>query len=413
MDYSHRLLSVIPGGAHVHTKGPDQFPSNAPKITSRGAGVYLYDHEGNKFLDYGMALRSVIIGYGEESINQGAINQINNGNTSTFPSMIELEAAERLRDLIDSVDMVKFCKDGSTATTAAVKLARAYTGRKIILRCSEQPFFSYNDWFIGTTRWKNGCLPEDYQYTKLFGYNDIQSVETLIQEYPDQIACVILEPALSIMEPEGQFLSSLRELCNKNGIIFILDEMITGFRWHLKGAQHYYGVSPDLCTFGKAMANGFSVSALAGRRELMEMGDVSHPDKVFLLSTTHGAEMSSLGAFIATLDFLEGRNVLSHVWQYGEALIKAMNDIATDIGISQGFRATGLGCLPYFQTFNKKGLWDATLNGVFQREMVNHGVIMRNIAIAYRHGEKELELTKSAVRESLIIYQQHYERSTM
>ena len=132
MSYERRLRDVIPGGAHVHTKGRDQYPPNAPPIAKKNQGVYIFDDKGNKYLDYGMALRSVIVGYGETQINRGAIEQINNGNTSTFPTMIELEAAERLRDLIESIEMVKFCKDGSTATTAAVKLARAYTNRKMI-----------------------------------------------------------------------------------------------------------------------------------------------------------------------------------------------------------------------------------------------------------------------------------------
>ena len=412
MDYAQRLLNIIPGGAHVHSKAYDQFAPNAPRITSKGEGVYLYDVSGNKYLDYGMALRSVIIGYGEESVNRGAIEQMNKGNTSTFPTVIELEAAERLRDLIDSVEMVKFCKDGSTATTAAVKLARAYTNRKIVARCADHPFFSYDDWFIGTTPQPNGCLPETYQFTKLFNYNDIQSLESLVDQYHDQVACVILEPALSIMEPENNFLHQLQALCKKHGIVFILDEMITGFRWHLKGAQHHYGVTPDLSTFGKAMANGFSVSALGGRREIMDLGSIGNEDRVFFMSATHGAEMSSLGAFMATLDFLQDHDVLHQVWDYGTQLIKAMNDTASQLGISDKFKVTGLGCLPYFMTLNQDGEWDPKLNTLFQQEMVSNGVIMRNIAIAYRHGEEELSLTKVALNKALKVYKERYEEVT-
>lgn len=412
MDYTERLHHIIPGGSHVHTKSYDHFPANAPRITTKAQGVYLYDGSGNKYLDYGMATRSVLIGYGEESVNQGAIAQINNGNASSFPTMIELEAAERLAGLIDSFDMVKFCKDGSNATTSAVKLSRAYTNRKIVARCADHPFFSYNDWFIGTTANSNGCLPETYQYTKQFRYNDIGSVQALIDEYPDQIACLILEPAIPSMGPEDGFLNKLQDLCNRHGIVFILDEMITGFRWDLKGAQHYYGVTPDLSCFGKAMANGFSVSALGGRRELMDLGSVGQENRVFLLSTTHGAEGSGLGAFMATVDFLEENDAVGYVWDYGNKLIKLMNNAAEQAGVSDSFKAIGLGCLPYFVTLNKEGQRDLGLNTLYQQEMVKNGVIMRHISVAYRHTDEELSITKQALEKALEVYKIGYEEGT-
>ncbi|MDP6478075.1 MAG: glutamate-1-semialdehyde 2,1-aminomutase [Nitrospinaceae bacterium] len=402
--YKERLSIAIPGGAHVHSKGYDQFPVNAPKITSRGQGAYLIDDQGNRYLDYGMALRTVTIGYGEDAVNRGAIEQINNGNTSTFPTLIELQAAERLIELIDSFDMVKFAKDGSTVTTAAVKLSRAYTGKEMVARCSDHPFFSYNDWFIGTTPHHRGCLKDDYEKTKLFRYNNISSLESLLAEYPEQFACVILEPALSIMEPENDFLHQVRDLCRDNNMVFILDEMCTGFRWHLKGAQYYYGVKPDLCAFGKGMANGFSVSALGGRKEIMELGSIDTEDRVFFLSATHGAEMSGLGAFMATLDFMQEHNVIEHIWIYGEKLINRMNETAKDMDLSDNFKVYGLPCLPYFATFDKDGNRDLKLGALFQQEMARHAVIMRNIVICYRHGEEELQMTHEALVKALEIY---------
>ena len=412
MDFTQRLQKVIPGGSHVYAKSYDQFPLNAPRITTRGKGVYIFDESGKKYLDYGMAVRTILIGYGEKSVNQGAIEQINKGNTSSFPTMLELEAAERLVGLIDTFDMVKFCKDGSNATTSAVKLSRAYTNRKIVARCGDHPFFSYNDWFIGTTNSPRGCLPETYQFTKQFRYNDIASVQALIDEYPDQIACVILEPAIPSMGPEDGFLTKLQDLCNKNGIVFILDEMITGFRWDIKGAQHYYGVKPDLSCFGKAMANGFSVSALGGRKELMDLASLGGEDRVFLLSSTHGAEMGPLGAFMATIDFLQEHDAVGYVWDYGNELIKMMNDTAKQAGLSESFKAIVLGCLPYFVTLNKEGRRDMGLNTLFQQEMVSNGVIMRHISIAYRHTEKELALTKRALEKTFEKYKIGYEEGT-
>lgn len=410
-DYTERLLKAIPGGAHVFSKGFDQYPVNAPRITTKAKGAYLYDDQGRRFLDYCMALRTVTIGYAEDAINQGAIDQILKGNTSSFPTMIELEAAERLIDLIPSIEMVKFTKDGSTATTAAIKLARAYTGRTMVARCADHPFFSYDDWFIGTTELQRGCLKESYEKTKLFRYNDIASIEKLLAEYPDQFACVILEPALSIMEPDDNFLHKVQELCHKHNLVFILDEMITGFRWHLKGAQHYYGVKADLCIFGKGMANGFSVSALGGKREIMELGNIElGDDKVFFLSATHGAEMCGLGAFMATLDFMQENNVIGHIWDYGNKLISMMNDTAEEFGVKDSLKASGLGCFPYYQTLNKAGKWDPLLNRLFQQEMARNGVIVRNIVICYRHGEQELELTREALARTLEIYRKGFEK---
>ena len=204
--------------------------------------------------------------------------------------------------------MVKFSKDGSDATSGAVKIARAYTGRDLIAICGDHPFFSVDDWFIGTTA-MNGGIPEATQkLTVKFRYNDIESVKALFAQHPGQIAGFILEAARTD-EPRDGFLHELQRSCHANGALLILDEMITGFRWHKCGAQHVYDIDPDLSTWGKALANGFSVSALAGKREFMRLGDLDHYDKprVFLLSTTHGGETHALAAAIATMRRLPRR----------------------------------------------------------------------------------------------------------
>ena len=405
MTYQDRLLKAIPGGAHTYSRGYDQYPANAPQILKRGKGAYIYDEKENEFLDYGMALRAVNLGYANEQVNQAAIRQIEYGNNLTKPSLIELEAAELLIDTIDSVDMVKFTKNGSTATTAAIKLARAYTGRELVARCAEHPFFSYDDWFIGSTPITKGIPQKDIENTKLFNYNDIASLEQLFLKYPDQIACVILEPAAT-EHPKDNFLHKVKELCHKNGAVFILDEMITGFRWDLKGAQHYYGIEADLCTFGKAMANGFSVAAVAGKREIMELGSIEFEGKerLFLLSTTHGAEMSGLGAFVETVKFIKENNVVEHLWQYGRDLITLMNDVAKNFDIDKNFVAGGIECSPYYLTFDKEGNNSLGLRTLFSQEMIKNGVMMPWIALSFAHGEKELTLTKSALEKTFEVY---------
>jgi glutamate-1-semialdehyde 2,1-aminomutase len=405
MNYQDRLLKAIPGGAHTYSRGFDQFPSNAPQILHKGKGAYVYDDKNNEYLDYGMALRAVNIGYANEQINNAAIEQINNGNNLTRASLIELEAAEMLIDLIPCVDMVKFTKNGSTATTAAIKLSRAYTNRSLIARCEEHPFFSYDDWFIGSTPLTKGIEQKDIQNTKLFNYNDIENLEKLFLEFPNQIACVILEPS-STEHPKDNFLHKVKELCHKNGTVFILDEMITGFRWSLGGAQHYYNIEADLCTFGKAMANGFSVAAVAGKREIMSLGSIENigQERLFLLSTTHGAEMSGLGAFVETMKFLKQNNVIKHLWRYGKTLKELINATAKEYGIEKYFVADGIDCSPYYLTFDKNGINSLEFRTLFAQEMIKNGVMMPWIALSYAHGEKELKITKLALEKCFEVY---------
>lgn len=405
MNYSERLNHVIPGGAHTYSRGDDQYPDNAPQLFKRGEGAYLYTPEGEKYLDYGMALRAVTLGYGQKDVADAAIQEIWNGNNLTRASFIELQAAELFVDLIPSIDMVKFAKNGSNVTTAAVKIARAYTGRKYIIRCFEHPFFSFDDWFIGDTPLKKGIPEEFYNLTLNFHYNDIDSLAVLFDQYPNQIAGVILEPAAS-SHPKENFLSQVKELCHKNGSLFILDEMITGFRWHLQGAQVYYDVEPDLCTFGKGMANGFSVCALAGKREFMKIGGIKEEgaERVFLTSTTHGAEMCGLGAFVKTIELYKTHNVVDHLWSFGENLITGMNNIAKEIGIEDCFEATGVSCSPNYITKDRTGNASLSFRTLFSQEMIKNGVLMPWIAISYAHQNNELDYTLNAVKNALQVY---------
>lgn len=422
MNFSERLNKVIPGGAHTYSRGDDQYPSNAPQILEKGQGVYVWEPNGRKFLDYGMALRAVSIGYAEPEINDAAMRAMNLGNSLTRASMVELEAAELLVSLIDSVDMVKFTKNGSTATSAAVKLARAYTGRDLVARCAQHPFFSFDDWFIGSTPITKGIPSSTIEQTKTFAYNDIATLEALIERHPGQIACVILEPAATECPatPDaagaccGQarctrdysgdnYLKQVERLCRKHGIVFILDETITGFRWDMKGAQKTYGVTPDLCTFGKAMANGFSVAAVAGRRELMELGAIDKPgqERLFLLSTTHGAEMSGLAAFIATMGFLERNNVIDHLWSYGAELITTFNKVAQECGVGDRIRSGGIAPNPYYLTTDASGAPAFDLRTLFAQEMIKRGVLMPWMAVSYRHGDAEMQMTEQALRGAM------------
>jgi len=418
--YKNRLLRAIPGGAHTYSRGYDQYPDNAPQIMSKGKGAYTFDDKGNKFLDYGMALRAVNLGYADDRVDLAAFSQIKNGNNLTRASLIELEAAELLIDLIDSVDMVKFTKNGSTAVSAAVKLARAFTGRNLVARCSDHPFFSYDDWFISSTPIQKGIPKHTLNDTKQFAYNDITSLEKLIEQYPGEISCVILEPSslehpCSSVTHEGEtYLHDVKRLCAKHDIVFVLDEMITGFRWDIKGAQHYYNIEADLCTFGKAMANGFSVAAVAGKREIMELGSIEFEgrERLFLLSTTHGAEMCGLGAFVKTVELLKQESVIEHFWSYGRRLIDLMNKKASEAGLEKHFIAGGVECSPWYATYGPDEKNSLSYRTLFSQEMIKNGVLMPWIALTKSHGDRELQLTESALENTFSVYKEAIDAGT-
>jgi len=410
-EYSQKLHKVIPGGAHTYSRGDDQFPANAPSILERGEGAYVFSPEGNKYLDYGMGLRSVNIGYGNKEIADACYEEILKGNNLTRASLTELKAAELLCELIPSVDMVKFAKHGSAVTTAAVKLARAYTGKKMVAVPVEHPFFSYDDWFIGSTPLTMGTIQEVSQFTLKFNYNNIESLKALFEKHPNQIAAVMLEAATTV-KPTVKFLHEVQALCKNNGAIFIIDEMITGFRWHLQGAQTYYGIEPDLCTFGKAMANGFAVAALAGKREIMQIGGILEEgaERIFLTSTTHGAEMSALGAFIKTMEILKRDQVVEHFWNYGTKLIDGINNISKDLGIRDQFYVEGYPCSPNYIAKDKDSNVSLAMRTLFAQEMLEKQVMMPYIAVSYSHQETELDMTLSAAKHALTIYQKALEK---
>ncbi|TAL61136.1 MAG: aminotransferase class III-fold pyridoxal phosphate-dependent enzyme, partial [Legionella sp.] len=323
--FAARANHLIPGGAHTYSKGDDQFPANAPKIIERGYGDRLWDVDGNEFVDLAMSLGTVILGHAYEPVLDAVRQEILKGVNFCRPSIIEGELAELLSSLIPSAEMVKFGKNGSDAVTAAVKVARAYTGRSYIARCSADPFNAIHDWFIGSTVINRGVPEETRRLTLQFNYNDLASCQQLFDLYPGQIACFIFEP-VSMIPPQDGFLENLKILCEKNGALLIFDEVVSGFRFALGGVQELVGVTPHLSAFGKAMANGFSVSALVGQREFMRIGGIDHDEeRVFLLSTTYGGETHSLAASIACINAIQKNNAISHFWNIGQQLMDGVN----------------------------------------------------------------------------------------
>lgn len=399
-----RLRQVIPGGAHTYAKGDDQFPENAPGCLVRGDGCRVWDADGKEYIEYGMGLRAVTLGHCFAPVVRAAAEQLRCGTNFTRPAEVELQCAEELLSLMPGTEMVKFCKDGSMAVDGALKLARAATGRDMVAICGDHPFFSTNDWFIGTTPMPGGIPQAVRDLAVKFRYNDIESLSAVFDAHPSRIACVVLEAART-EEPHPGYLAKVRELAHRHGAVFVLDEMITGFRWHLPGAQSLYGVQADLSTFGKALANGFSVSALVGRRELMELGGFDHTrERVFLLSTTHGAETHGLAAAIATMQFYRANPVVETLYALGARLRAGCESIVKALGIQEHFQLISRDCNLLFATRDTERRPSQEFRTLFMQELIAGGVIAPSFVVSYSHSEADIDRTIEVIARALAVY---------
>lgn len=400
-----RAHQIIPGGAHTYAKGDDQYPITAPPFIARGEGCRVWDLDGNEYIEYGMGNRAVGLGHAYPPVIEAARRELARGCNFTRPSPLEVNCAEQFLELVPGADMVKFCKDGSDATSAAVRLARAYTGRDMVAICGNHPFFSTDDWFIGSTAMNAGIPEQIRALTVKFRYNDLQSIEDLFAEYPGRIACCLME-AERTEEPSSDFLQSVKTLCHDQGALFVLDEMITGFRWHKGGAQTHYGVTPDLSCFGKALANGFSVSALAGKREFMRLGGLDHSDRprVFLLSTTHGAETHELAAATATMRVYRNEPVIEHLNLQGERLRTLATSVISRHGLQDYVRILGRASCLLYETRDITGTPSQVMRTLLLQETIRRGVLMPSLVVAYAHSDADIEKTIDAFDGALAIY---------
>jgi glutamate-1-semialdehyde 2,1-aminomutase len=399
---AERAARLIPGGAHTYSKGADQFPANAPKIIERGLGCRLWDVDGNEFTDLAMSLGSVLLGHAYEPVLEAVRRELSRGVNFCRPSVIEGELAELLVDLIPSAEMVKFGKNGSDAVTAAVKLARAYTGRKYVARCASDAFNAIHDWFIGSTVMNRG-VPEDVQALTLkFEYNDLESCRRLFELYPGQIACFLLEP-VSFEAPQGGFLENLKKLCEQNGTLLVFDEVVSGFRFSLGGAQEMLGVTPQLSAFGKGMANGFSISAVVGQREFMRLGGLDHDqERVFLLSTTHGGETHCLAAAIASIGEMRRLNAVPHFWRTGDALMDGVRRVAVETGTEKYVEVAGFGCKPSFIFRDENGNVSAVARTVFLQESIARGLLMPYVVPCLAHTTTVVDSALEIIRDVMV-----------
>ncbi len=409
---SARLRSLIPGGAHTYAKGTDQYPEFAPHVLARGRGCHVWDIDGNEFIEYGMGLRAVTLGHAFPQVVEAVRKSLDLGTNFNRPAAMELECAETFLELIEGADMVKFTKDGSTADTAALKLARAYTGRDMVALCAEHPFFSYDDWAMCTTTMDGGIPEVERSMTLRFNYNDIESLRRLFLEKPGRIAAVFLE-AVRTEEPGDGFLQGVQALCREHGAVMVFDEVITGFRFHLGGAQQLYGVVPDLAIFGKALANGFSVSALCGKREIMRLGSREREqDNVFLLSTTHGAEIPALAAAIATMHVYRSEPVVEQLYRQGERLQRGMLEAVRRHGMGDYVTIAGRPCNLLFGTRGPDGQPSQAYRTLFLQELIRRGVLAPSFIVSYSHTDEDIDKTIDAIDGALSVYKRALDEGT-
>jgi glutamate-1-semialdehyde 2,1-aminomutase len=399
-----RAHSLIPGGAHTYAKGDDQYPTVAPPFIARGLGCHVWDLDGNEFIEYGMGLRAVSLGHAFPPVIEAVMRELQNGSNFVRPSPLEVACAEAFLGCVPTMEMVKFAKNGSDATTAGLKLARAYTGRDLVAICGDQPFFSTDDWFIGSTPMAAGIPVAIRNQTLKFRFNDAASLESLFQSHPGEIACVVLEAETSVAAAPG-FLQAVRQICTAHGAVLMLDEMITGFRWDVGGAQKVHGIVPDLSTFGKAIANGFALGALAGRREIMDRGGLKHPyDRVFLLSTTHGAETHTLAAAIATMKIYRSEPVIETLYRQGDRLRAGVNSAIQRHQVDGFVEVMGRPCNLVFATRGPDRQPSQPFRALFMQEMIRRGVLAPSFVVSYSHSDDDIDRTIEAVDGALEIY---------
>ena len=392
-DWLERSRRVIPGTAQTFSKGPTQYVQGvSPIFLERGRGCRVWDVDGNEYIDYVQGLLPNILGYAHEEVNAAYSAQLARGHSFTLPHPIEVELAERLTELIPCAEMVRFGKNGSDATSAAVRVARAKTGREHVACCG---YHGWQDWFIGSTTRSAGVPEAVRKLTHPFPYNDASKLESLLDSHPGQVAAVIMEP-VNFTEPLPGYLQKVKELAHKHGAVLIFDEVCSGFHFGLGGAQKKFDVVPDLACFGKALGNGFPISCLVGGSDLMSMFE-----EVFF-SSTFGGEVASMAAALKVLEILEKTDALARMEERGYQLQLGLNALANEAGLSDRIRCVGYPRWSLIRFLDAEGTDCMLTRSLFQQELVKRGVLAlatHNLTAA--HDASAVEQTLEAYAEIL------------
>ena len=392
-EYWGRAKKIIPAGTQCLSKGPTQFVDGvAPKYLKRGKGCRVWDVDGNEYIDYGMGLRPIVLGYCYPAVNEAIAKQLKDGTTFTLMHPLEVELAELLIDTIPCAEAARYGKNGSDATTAAIRVARAYTGRDKIAICG---YHGWHDWYIITTERNKGVPKVMKQLSFTFKYNNIESLKELFDTYPDEFAAVIMEP-VGVTPPQNDFLKEVEKVTHKNGAVLIFDETITGFRFSLGGAQEFFGVIPDLAAFGKAMANGMPMSALVGKEEIMNVLNET------FFSFTFGGECLSMAAAIATINELKEKNVIDFLWTQGRKLKEGYNKLAGELELEKYTECLGYPQSTLVRFYGKTSDEALLMKSLVQQELLKRGILWAAYhAVSYSHKDEEINITIEAFDDAL------------
>lgn len=381
-------------GTQLYSKMPSVGVEGiSPVYFVKGRGSHVWDLEGNEYIDFTMGLGPCMLGYNHPKVKAAVIKQMESGTIFSLPHPIEVECAELLTKVVPCAEMVRFLKTGSEATQAAVRIARAATGKDKIIRGH---YHGWHEWCIAGTI-KDGGIPQAYRdYCFEAHFNKVEEYERLFAQNKNQIAAVILEP-IEFEEPTNDFLAKVRDLCHQNDALLIYDEVVTGFRFSLGGAQEYFGVYPDISAFGKGMASGYPLSAVVGRREVFEKAK----DKIFV-SSTFGGDTLSLAACIATIHILQEEPVHRRIWQIGKTIKDEFNESAKCH--ASNIRIIGLPPRLGFMFHTLKGESSDELKTLFMQEVVKRKVFfVWNMLPSYATTDKDIKIALAAFEESLKI----------
>lgn len=379
-----REKKVAPLASQTFSKSYRYFmPENAPMYIDHAEGARVYDVDGNEYIDFICCLGPITLGYNYPAVNSAVIEQLNKGIIFSTQAPVECELAEKLVEVIPCAEMVKFVKNGSDATTAAIRLARAYTGRDRVAMCG---YHGMHDWSIGASANNKGVPKAVCELTKTFKYNDLTSLENLLSEHPGEYAAVIMEPIQSNGTTK-EYLQAVIDIAHKHGAIAIFDEVVSGFRYAIGGASEYYGVTPDMASYGKGCANGMSISFVAGKREL-----ISLIDQGVFVSMTFGGDAISLAGALATVKEMQEKDVIGHAWKLGAMLLEGLKERIEKHGVGAGVSTSGLAphCGVAFDDVGSLNYLD--IHSVFSKNMLENGILCQAITnISFSHTEYDVK----------------------
>lgn len=396
-----RSEGLIPAYTQTLAKGPAQWVKGiAPKYLVKGKGSHVWDADGNEYIDYNMGIGPIVLGYCYDKVDAAVRKQLEDGITFSLMHPLEVELSEKIREVVPNAESVRFSKTGCDVTTAAVRVARAFTKREKVLCCG---YHGWHDWYIGVTD-RDAGIPEsvkDLTYT--FNYNDIESLN---QSIDDDTACVILEPFV-FEEAKKDFLKEVQEVCKKNGTLLIFDEMWTGFRIAVGGAQEYFGVKPDLAVYSKAIANGMPVSVITGRQDIMRLFD-----KEVFFFTTFGGEALSMAAAMATIDEIKSKDVPGRLNEQGKKLKDGYNKITEELGI--GFsKCNGYNCRTII-TFDPALGNPLEVKSLMQQEMIKRGILWGGFHnMCFTHSDEDINYTLEVYKDVLPVIRKAVEKNNV